>query len=231
MNNISLWHLSYAFIPVAITLLIMFKWSMDTKHTLYALFRMTVQLLLVGYLLNSIFSSESHTLIISLLCIMLFSASWIALQNIPNNNLNMGILIFISISISGLFTLVIMTQAVLSISPWFKADVIIPIAGMIFANTMNTISLSGERFYAELEHQDTKTARNKAFHAGLIPITNSLLAVGIVTLPGLMTGQILSGVEPLIAVRYQIMVMCMILGSGGIATALFLHLLIKSEKL
>ncbi|MFY0650995.1 MAG: ABC transporter permease [Cyclobacteriaceae bacterium] len=58
----------------------------------------------------------------------------------------------------------------------------------------------------------------------MIPITNSLFAVGLVSLPGMMTGQILSGISPLIAVHYQIMVMCMAFGSAGISAAIFLIL-------
>ena len=65
-------------------------------------------------------------------------------------------------------------------------------------------------------------ARAVALKAALIPITNSLFAVGLVSLPGMMTGQILSGVSPFIAARYQIMVMCMIFGAAGISAALFL---------
>ena len=71
---------------------------------------------------------------------------------------------------------------------------------------------------------DYTTARDTAMQTALIPIINSLFAVGLVSLPGMMTGQILSGVSPLIAVRYQIMVMAMIFGASGIATAVFLLL-------
>ncbi len=59
--------------------------------------------------------------------------------------------------------------------------------------------------------------------AALIPQINALLAVGLVALPGMMTGQILSGVDPLVAVRYQIVVMCMIFGSSGVAAACYLQ--------
>jgi len=59
----------------------------------------------------------------------------------------------------------------------------------------------------------------------MIPQINSLLAVGLVALPGMMTGQILSGVSPLIAVRYQIMIMAMVLGAAGVGAALMLWLL------
>ena len=68
-------------------------------------------------------------------------------------------------------------------------------------------------------------ARNIAFRASLIPITNSLFAVGLVSIPGMMTGQILSGISPLIAARYQIMVMCMVFGAAGISSACFLALI------
>ncbi|HHJ81297.1 MAG TPA: ABC transporter permease, partial [Candidatus Tenderia electrophaga] len=71
---------------------------------------------------------------------------------------------------------------------------------------------------------DYAKARVIALRAAMIPVINSLFAVGLVSLPGMMTGQILSGVSPLIAARYQIMVMCMVFGSAGITTALFLIL-------
>jgi len=99
----------------------------------------------------------------------------------------------------------------------------IPLGGMIFANSMNSISLAGERLESEIDKGATyEKARVIALNAALIPITNSLLAVGLVSIPGMMTGQILSGVSPFIAARYQIMVMCMIFGSTGISVSLFL---------
>ena len=99
----------------------------------------------------------------------------------------------------------------------------IPLAGMVFASSMNGISLAAERLRAELERNiKYKKAKVIALKAALIPITNSLLAVGLVSLPGMMTGQILSGVSPHIAVRYQIMVMCMIFSSVGLSSYLFL---------
>ena len=99
---------------------------------------------------------------------------------------------------------------------------------MIFANCMNSVSLAAERFENEKEQGSSfKNQRNEAFKASLIPITNSLLAVGLVSLPGTMTGMILSGISPIIAVKYQIMVMCAIFGSTGISSALYLLLIQK----
>ena len=119
-----------------------------------------------------------------------------------------------------------MSQLVLNLQPWYLPNYIIPLAGMIFANSMNSISLAGERLEAETKRGiPYLQSRTIAFQAALIPITNSLLAVGLVSLPGMMTGQILSGISPLIAARYQIMVMCMIFSSAGISAAMFLSLI------
>jgi putative ABC transport system permease protein len=122
-----------------------------------------------------------------------------------------------------------MTQGVLDLQPWYLPSSVIPLAGMIFAGAMNSISLAGERVEAETNRDvPYERSRSIALQASLIPITNTLFAVGLVSLPGMMTGQILSGVSPLIAVRYQIMVMCMIFGSAGISSAMFLTL-VKSD--
>ena len=100
---------------------------------------------------------------------------------------------------------------------------------MIFANAMNTVSLAEERFQSEtLKNMPYREARAAAFQTSLIPLLNSFFAVGVVALPGMMTGQILAGISPLVAVRYQVMVMCMLLGASGIASATYLVLL-KNE--
>jgi putative ABC transport system permease protein len=101
---------------------------------------------------------------------------------------------------------------------------------MIFANSMNAVSISAERYENESERGSSyMEARATAYKAALIPIINSLFAVGLVSLPGMMTGQILSGVDPLIAVRYQMMVMLMILGSAGISVAVYLILMKRNS--
>ena len=94
------------------------------------------------------------------------------------------------------------------------------------AAAVNAVSISAERMFAKLDRRiDYESARRIAMQAGLIPITNTLLAVGLVSLPGFMTGQILSGVSPLVAVRYHVMVMCMVFGASGLSAAFFLVLL------
>lgn len=223
IQTIPLINLAYTFIPVAIVLGILVKWSLNARNALYAISRMLVQLLIIGYFLVYIFESKHPAIIIMILTIMVIASSWIALGTIETKRRLLFKHTFLSIMLGGGITLLLVSQAVLVLEPWYQPQFMIPLAGMIFANSMNSISLAVERLNAELgRNVPYDEARNIAFHASLIPIINSLFAVGLVTLPGMMTGQILSGVSPLIAIRYQIMVMCMLFGASGITTACFL---------
>ncbi len=223
--TLSLPQLALSFVPVVITLVILFRWSFGTGNALYALVRMLVQLLLIGYVLAWIFGAKSGLLIMLVLSIMLLASSWIAMGTVKEQR---GALLgasLLAISVGGGLTLAMITQLVLRLDPWFLPRYMIPLAGMVFANAMTAVSLAAERLSAELQHEpDWARARLTAYQAAMIPVINSLFAVGLVSLPGMMTGQILSGVSPLIAARYQIMVMCMIFASAGISTAIFLAL-------
>jgi len=204
----------------------LFRWSLGGKTTVYAVSRMLMQLLLIGYALTFVFSTQNSLVVVGVLSIMLFIASWIALRHDTIQRSALYTRALTAIVVGGVLTLILVTRGVLSTKPWYAPHVIIPLAGMIFANSMNAVSLAAERFYAERARGRAYVqSRNTGLQAALIPITNSLFAVGLVTLPGMMTGQILSGVDPLIAARYQIMVMAMIFGSAGISAIIFLYLL------
>lgn len=227
IQTIPLLNLSLAFIPVLVTLVILFKWSLNSGNALYAILRMLVQLLLIGYFLSYIFDADSAWIVLIILLVMVFASSWIALGTVVSKRLLLYKYALLAVALGGGFTLLLITQLVLVLDPWYLPKTMVPIAGMIFANAMISISLAVERLNAEVERDvPYDEARKIALQSSLIPVISSLFAVGLVSLPGMMTGQILSGVSPMIAVRYQIMVMCMIFGSAGIATAYFL-LLVK----
>jgi len=234
MNNIetiSLTNLAYTLIPVFSVLAILFKWKLKTAHALYAISRMLLQLLVVGYFLNAIFASDSVAITLSILSVMLLFSGWIALGTVKQKRRDFFIKAILSLIVACGFTLSIIVIGVLELEPWYQPRYIIPLGGMILANCMNSISLAAERFISEMNnHNDSIQARNIAFNASLIPMINTLFAVGLVSLPGMMTGQILSGVSPFIAARYQIMVMCMLFASSGLSAACFLTLIIKNYK-
>lgn len=222
--NIPLRNLAIAFIPALCMVGIMAVWSLQAGNALYAIARMLGQLLLIGYFLNYLFQSDSMLVVLAVLGVMVVVSSWIAVSNTSNQSSRLYLIILGSILIAGGLTLAIVTTGVLQLEPWYQPRYLIPLAGMIFANAMNSVSLCAERVTAELRRgDDWITARTTALQASMIPMVNSLFAVGLVSLPGMMTGQILSGVSPFIAVRYQIMVMCMIFGASGLAAVLFLR--------
>lgn len=226
IETISLLRLLLAFVPVAVVIAFLFRWSLDGKGAIYATGRMLVQLLLIGYVLSFVFGTQNGWVVSGVLSAMLLIATWIALRHQTVRRSELYPHAFTAIVVGGVLTLALVTRGVLSTKPWYTPHVLIPLAGMIFANSMNAVSLAAERFFAEREGGKSYIdCRNASLHAALIPLINSLFAVGLVSLPGMMTGQILSGVDPLIAARYQIMVMTMIFGSAGISAIVFLSLL------
>lgn len=231
IHTIPLINLALSFLPVAVVIWILYRWSLGGHTAIYAVFRMLVQLLLIGYVLTYIFETHQSLVVITVLAVMLLVSSWIALRPLKKSNKDLYLNVLLSISLGGITTLGLITFAVLELVPWFAPHMMIPLAGMIFANAMNTVSVAAERFESECNNQvEYRKARDLAMQAAMIPVINSMFAVGLVSLPGMMTGQILSGVSPLIAVRYQIMVMCMIFGSSGISAACYLWLVARVRQ-
>ncbi len=215
-----------AFIPTALVVGVLLRWTEEGAASIYALLRMLGQLLLIGYVLAFIFQADHPGIIMVVLGIMVTAASWIALRPVQRKGFGLFGKALLAIGIGGLLTLILVTQFVLELHPWFSPQYVVPLAGMIFASSMNTVSLAAERFETEFVQVHSYVhARQRALGKSLIPITNSLLAVGLVSVPGMMTGQILAGVSPLIAAKYQIVIMALIFGASGISAALYLRLI------
>ncbi len=219
---ITWWGLLWCILPVLIVAGVFVAWQEPLKDLWIATARMTIQLLAIGYVLVAIFENPSPWISFLILLVMLTAAGWIAIRPVRHHRgfflpaaaaLAFAVAVHLGISLF----------VVIEIETWYEPRVLIPLAGMYFANGMNAVSLAAERYHAEVhEGIDTQRARNAAFSAAMIPQINSLLAVGLVALPGMMTGQILSGISPLIAVRFQILIMTMTLGTSGLASALML---------
>ena len=223
LPTVSFGALLLVFIPSIAVLWIMHHWSLKAGQALLANIRMFVQLLVVGYVLTFVFETDNPLLISAIVILMVSVATWIALRPLESRDARHYVIALAALGLPGLLILAVVTQIVVDLPRWFEPRFVVPIAGMIFANAMNTVSLAAERFESECNRGlSYLPARNMAMDAALIPQINALLAVGLVSLPGMMTGQILSGVEPLIAVKYQIVVMCMIFSSAGLSAAGYL---------
>lgn len=219
--EISWLSLSWCLLPFMVSVLIYSRWHSNPYGVLVAGGRMLVQLILVGYALVILFNQSSPWYSGLVVMIMALIAGVIAIRPVKEQS-NIYLPALFAIVIAVTIHLLISLKGVMQVEHWYEPRTLIPLAGMYLANTMNAVSLAAERLYSET--QSNKTASNAhrlAFQSSMIPQVNSLLAVGLVALPGMMTGQILSGVSPLIAVRYQIMIMTMILGCSVLGVVLF----------
>jgi len=228
MQLIPIENLLYMIFPLFLVWYFYYKWIGNSYEIIYATIRMVVQLLVIGYVLIYLFNNNSWYIGILVLFIMILMSSFIVLRNIENKSKKTFFIIFISITIGGSINLYLVIKFVLELTPFYEPRYVIPLAGMLYSNCMNAISIVAERFEQEIMKNNYEEAKKISFKASMIPKVNTFLAVGLVSLPGLMTGQILSGVDPLIAVRYQIVVMAMIMGSAGISVVLYLKF-IKSN--
>jgi putative ABC transport system permease protein len=205
---------------------------------LWASVRMVLQLLAVGYLLHVVFTINTPVPVVLILLGMVgFSLQVMGARvrrKMPRFYRVMGSSVFVGCGgVTFLFC-----SLVVGYAPWYDPRYLIPLAGMIIGNSMNGASLAAERLAAEIRErreeietaislgatarQSSETAVRNAFRAALIPTINTMAAMGIVSLPGMMTGQILSGTAPAIAVRYQIAIMCAITGAVAITAYLIL---------
>ena len=223
LKDLTLFDLSFALIPLLLVAVIYARWLGDTRQVLVAGARMVLQLLVVGYALQYVFAQDAKPLSLAVLVLMITVSSAIALRPVPGCDKYHWQAALLGIGVGGTLNLALVMGLVLGAADWHLPSTLIPLAGMVYASGMNAVSLAAERFAAEMERGVVYTeARRQAFNSAMLPQINSLLAVGLVSLPGMMTGQILSGVSPLIAVRYQIMVMCMVLGSAGLGASFYL---------
>jgi len=225
ITTIPLANLLLGFLPVILLIVIMKLWGLNVLQPMYANLRMLIQLLLIGYVLTYIFETNQPIVVLFVILFMILVSSWIALRPLKERGIKAFLIVVTSLAISGLAVLFLISQLIVELPRWFEPSFVVPIAGMIFANSMNTVSLAGERFTTEQQRGKTyHEARKISLETAMIPQINALLAVGLVSLPGMMTGQILSGIEPLTAARYQIMVMCMIFSTAGLSAVTYMSL-------
>lgn len=239
--DLSLWDLVtvYSLLLMSVGLAHLLK-AGQSKDLFWSGLRMFVQLLVVGYVLHLVFSLETALPVLLILVVMLgFAVQTIGARvqtKMPHFYPVVGAALLFG---CGGMTFFFCTL-VIGLEPWYDPRYLIPLAGMVIGNSMTGASLAVERLAAEFRErrEEIETALclgssvqlaaepvvSSAFRAALIPSVNAMAAMGLVFLPGMMTGQILSGTEPLIAVKYQIAIMCVITGSVALTTFLILKL-------
>lgn len=239
MIDIEMWRLISAYVFVLLVLLI-FKWrgiSRKLKLTIATL-RMTIQLVIAGYVLNYIFENPNPVLVVLIVLLMEFFAIYTIFKSIDHKmSKQLKIVIALSMLSGSLVALVYFNTIVLNVSPWFDARYVIPIAGMMIGNAMTGVTLgvqslldnmvtNRDKIEASLmlganPSKAVKPYVDRAFDSSVLPTINNMVGMGIVFLPGMMTGQILAGLSPVTAIQYQLAIMLGILGGVAMSVILF----------
>ncbi len=209
--------------------------------------RATVQLIFMGYVLVTVFQMENPVIVVSLMIFMVMLAAYTASGRQKENKTEkkrIAYFAFGSILVSTALTMTFVSQVVIQVDPWYSPQYLIPLAGMVISNSMNAAALGAERFASELyarRHQveallalganpkrACESLMRKAVGAAMMPTISALMVVGLVSLPGMMSGQILSGVSPLLAVRYQLVVQFMIVAAAAMTSVMMVVLYARS---
>lgn len=238
--NSTLQNLSLADVAIA-TLLIVINGAVSVALSLglgrqlaLAAVRTVVQLLAVGYVLGWVFTFDRWYVVLPMMALMTAIAGFAGAARGAHTYAGQRSDSIVSIWISSWLVAAVGLFAVIRIHPWYEPQYAIPILGMILGNTLTGVSLAIERMTEELtarrDRVDMALAlgatrweaaqgpARQAVRAGMIPTLNQMAVVGVVSLPGMMTGQVLAGQSPLQAVRYQIVIMFLIAASSALGT-------------
>lgn len=243
--ELSYYQVLQASILVIIQALISILLKLDLfKSIIISTLRMVIQLLILSLVLETVFKSKNSMLVIFIISIMTFFASHTSISRTKLSYKREYFNALLSIFLSAWLNISIMIFFINTPSPWYLPQYVVPLAGFILGNSFNSISISLDKFLDLINNSREKSEMlmsygatiwesirddyKEAVRVGMMPILNSMLASGIINIPGMMTGQILSGTSPYNAVKYQIILMFLILSSTITGILIILYLTYRS---
>ena len=200
--------------------------------------RAALQLVGIGYFLVFVFAHEKSWIVLLLLIAMMGVAALTSARRIEHGPPARTLFPMALAAVGGgaCAALLPMFALIVTPKPWFEARYLVPIGGMMLSSAMNVVAQVFERIFAMARSESAiieqmlalgaspreamETHARAAVRAALIPTVNGLLTVGLVALPGMMTGQILSGTSPADAIRYQLVVMYQLVAVAAVSGAL-----------
>ena len=206
------------------------------RRVLVATLRGTVQLMLVGLVLKQLFA-QANPVLIGLIVLVMWSAAGWEVQSRQKRRYTgswgYGIGTF-SLFLSSFSVTLLALLVIIQVEPWYQPRYLIPLLGMLLGNTMSGVAIALDQLTRQawdargcIEarlllgatwEEAIADLRREALRSGLIPIVNAMAAAGLVSLPGMMTGQILAGSPPLEAAKYQLLILFLIAGGTGLGT-------------
>lgn len=242
--DISYWGLVFSMLLLAFPLLIFWQIQLRLSKKLFVSFgRMIAQLALIGIWLQILLDKDNIWLTLLWVCVMLSNAVFTLKSRVKVQKAMLLTIFFVALGLASLIVMPWILIVVIMPKPLFTAGVMIPIYGMVLGNSMNSCALAMERFEGKLSDnwkayytklslgashwEAALPAFRQAMHISLLPRLLSIASMGIVSLPGMMTGQILGGATALVAIKYQMMIMAAIFSAVSIADYVAIRLYLK----
>ncbi len=198
--------------------------------------RTVLQLGLLGLVLKWVFAAQEWWIVVALVASMMLNASYAAVRRTSRRYKGVWLSGLGAVTLSTVFTTFVIISFVVPVRPWYEARYLIPLVGMILGNALTGLSLCLDRLMTDLDQKRAEVECwlslgataweacrphiREALRTGMIPILNSMTVVGIVSIPGMMTGQLLAGAPPEQAIRYQIVVMFMIAAATSLSAVI-----------
>ena len=218
--NIDIWGLLIALGMVAVAAIISELMHMGIGKTLmWSSCRALVQLCAMGFIIGYVIRSNSVWMVFALMAVMLVAAVQIVMSRARGIPKGLAGPIFLSLVI----TMLLVTELIVRPHPWYAPQLVVPLTGMLLGNTVTALAVGLSRFYESMEERRDEVDMMLALGAtpwesarpsivssirlGLLPTTASLASSGIVTIPGMMAGQVIAGGDPLNAAKYQFVVL------------------------
>ena len=209
-------------IGIAIALSLWRKLGLE-KQLAYGAVRSLMQLIAIGYILDLVFAVDNWLVVLGILSVMIAIASVVTRNRIDQKLPGLLATVILSLVASSAFTLGYVILLIVQPERWYEPQYLIPLAGMLFGNAMNGASLAGDRLLNAIKQnrleiethlclgatgkQAIASYQKEAIRTGLIPTLNNMVVMGLVSLPGMFTGQVLAGSNPRDAASYQILIL------------------------
>lgn len=243
---IGTWELALATVFVVVAGALSLRMGLRLERDLaIATVRTYLQLIALGFVLRWVFVNQTWPIVLGLLGVMVVAAARVVLKRAGNAPPGVFGSSVIAMALTGFTVTFAVTALIIRVPVWYEARYVLPIAGMVIGNSMTGIALAIERLFADLDARSAEMlglsalganvwecARPSvriALAAGLVPTISSMAAAGVVFIPGMMTGQVLAGADPLQAARYQIVVMLMIAAGTAIGAIASVSLMYRKR--
>ncbi len=215
------------------------------KSIAVATVRAFIQLLAMGFLLIYVFKYQNWWFVLLILLAMVMAATQIAVSRVRKRVSGLYLNVFLSLFVSAIVIAFIVVEGVIHPDPWYSARQLIPITGMALGNAVSATAVAMDRLFADMDARRDEiftmialgaTPREASFPsikaavgAGITPTLATMSAAGIVQIPGMMSGQILSGSDPILAAKYQIVVLLMVSAATTVAIVMICFLVYKKR--